>query len=331
MTTKFDPRRRAATFGLLGFAATCALPARAQDTWLSGKPIRLVLPFSAGGAGDITARQIAQAMSLQLKQPVIVDNKPGAGGIIGSDFVAKSPADGYTLLIAGNGFIASALLRPKMPYAETDLVPVASTNNPPSVIVINPSSPIKNLKDLQVYAKTRPGGITFGTAGAGSTGHFVAEMLKSALGVPVTAVHYKSGSETVTAIIGGQIDLASEAPVAVQGYLRSGRLRGLAITNDKRLASLPDVATTAEQGFTTIRMQHWGGIFAPRGTPPAVLDRIAEAWNAGFLADAKLRSEFEANGSYQTGSGTRTEFEEFLRSEKQRLGKIVADSKMTLE
>lgn len=315
---------------VLAFLGACALPAFAQSGW-PDKPIRLVLPFSAGGAGDITARQIAQAVSLQLKQPVIVDNKPGAGGIIGSDFVAKSPADGYTLLIAGNGAIANALLRPKMPYAETDLVPVASTNNPPSVIVINPSSPIKNLKDLQAYARTRPGGITFGTAGAGSTGHFVAEMLKSALGVPVTVVHYKSGSESVAAIIGGQIDLASEAPVAVQGYLRSGRLRGLAVTNDKRLASLPDVATTAEQGFAAILMQHWGGIFAPRGTPPAVLDRIAAAWNAGFLADAKLRSEFEANGSYQTGGGTRAEFEQFLRSEKQRLGRIVADSKMTLE
>ena len=314
----------------LTFLYACALPAFAQGNW-PDKPIRLVLPFSAGGPGDITTRQIAQAVSLQLKQPVIVDNKPGAGGIIGSDFVAKSPADGYTLLIAGNGAIANALLRPKMPYAETDLVPVASTSNAPSVIVINPASPVKNLKELQAYARTRPGGVTFGTAGAGSTGHFVAEMLKSALGVPITVVHYKSGSESVTAVIGGQIDLASESPVAVQGYLRSGKLRALAVTDDKRLASLPDVSTTAEQGFAAVRMQHWGGVFAPRGTPPAVLDRIAAAWNAGFLADAKLRAEFEGNGSYQTGNGTRAEFKQFLRSEKQRLGRIVADSKMTLE
>lgn len=314
----------------LSFLCASTLPGFAQSGW-PDKPIHLVLPFSAGGPGDITTRQIAQAVSLQLKQPVIVDNKPGAGGIIGSDFVAKSPADGYTLLIAGNGAIANALLRPKMPYAETDLVPVVGTNSTPSVIVINPSSSIKNLKDLHLYAKTHPGGITFGTAGAGSTGHFVAEMLKSALGVPVTVVHYKSGSESVAGIIGGQIDLASESPVAVQGYLRSGRLRGLAVANDKRLASLPDVATTAEQGFAAIIMQHWGGIFAPRGTPPAVLDRIAAAWNAGYQADPRLRAEFEANGSYQTGGGTRAEFEQFLRSEKPRLGKIVADSKMTLE
>ncbi len=314
----------------IAFLSASAFPAFAQGTW-PDKPIRLVLPFSAGGPGDISTRQFAQALSLQLRQSIIVDNKPGAGGIIGSDFVAKSPPDGYTLLIAGNGAVANALLRPKIPYAETDLVPVIATNSSPSVIVISATSPIKTLKDLQAYARTRPGGLTFGTAGAGSTGHFVAEMIKSALGVPVTVVHYKSGSETVTGIIGGTINLASESPVGVVGYLRSGKLRALALADDKRLASMPDLPTTAEQGFGAVRMQHWGGIYAPKGTPVAVLDRVAAAWNMAVGSDAALRAFLETNGSYVTGTGTRAEFEQFLRGEKQRLGKIVIDAKMTLD
>ena len=314
----------------IAFLSASAFPAFAQGTW-PDKPIRLVLPFSAGGPGDISTRQFAQALSLQLRQSIIVDNKPGAGGIIGSDFVAKSPPDGYTLLIAGNGAVANALLRPKIPYAETDLVPVIATNSSPSVIVISATSPIKTLKDLQAYARTRPGGLTFGTAGAGSTGHFVAEMIKSALGVPVTVVHYKSGSETVTGIIGGTINLASESPVGVVGYLRSGKLRALALADDKRLASMPDLPTTAEQGFGAVRMQHWGGIYAPKGTPVAVLDRVAAAWNMAVGSDAALRAFLETNGSYVTGTGTRAEFEQFLRGEKQRLGKIAIDAKMTLD
>jgi tripartite-type tricarboxylate transporter receptor subunit TctC len=244
--------------------------------------------------------------------------------------VAKSPPDGYTLLVAGNGAVSNALLRSKMPYADADLVPVVGTNTAPSVLVINPASAIKSLKDLQAFGKSSPAGITFGTAGAGSTGHFVAEMLRAALGVPVTVVHYKSGSETVTAIIGGQIDITSESPVGVTGYLQSGKLRALAVADDKRLAVLPNVATTAEQGFASIRMQHWGGFFAPRGTPPAVLDRINTAMQTAFATDTTLRAQFEAGGS-QSIPGSRAEFDQFLRNEKQRLGKLVTDSRMTME
>ncbi|MBT2322243.1 tripartite tricarboxylate transporter substrate binding protein [Variovorax paradoxus] len=238
--------------GLTVMAATKA-PAYAQGTW-PDKPIRLVLPFSAGGPGDITARLIAQGLGKQLNQSVIVDNKPGAGGLIGSDFVAKSAPDGYTILIAGNGAVANALLRTKMPYADSDLVPVVEGNTAPSVMVASASAGFRDLKELQAYGK-RKGVITFGTAGAGSTGHFVGEMVSAALGVPVTIVHYKSGSETVNAIVGGQIDMASEAPVGVMGYVKGGKLRAVAVTDDKRAAVLADVPTTTEQGFPTIHRQ----------------------------------------------------------------------------
>ena len=304
------------------------MPALAQGTW-PDKPIRLVLPFSAGGPGDITARLIAQGLGKQLNQSVIVDNKPGAGGIIGSDFVAKSAPDGYTLLIAGNGAVANALLRTKMPYADSDLVPVVEGNTAPSVMVASASAGFRDLKELQAYGK-RKGVITFGTAGAGSTGHFVGEMVGAALGVPVTIVHYKSGSETVNAIVGGQIDMASEAPVGVMGYVKGGKLWAVAVTDDKRTAVLADVPTTTEQGFPAIQMQHWGGLFAPRGTPPAVLDRIAAALDTAFKTDGAMRAQFEANGS-RVGGGTRAEFAQVIAREKQRLGKIVSDARMSLD
>jgi tripartite-type tricarboxylate transporter receptor subunit TctC len=313
--------------GLTVIAATSA-PAHAQGAW-PDKPIRLVLPFSAGGPGDITARLIAQGLGKQLNQTVIVDNKPGAGGLIGSDFVAKSAPDGYTILIAGNGAVANALLRTRMPYADSDLVPVVEGNTAPSVVVASASAGFRDLKELQAYGR-RKGGLTFGTAGAGSTGHFVGEMVGAALGVPVTIVHYKSGSETVNAIVGGQIDLASEAPVGVMGYVKGGKLRAVAVTDDKRTAALPDVPTTTEQGFPTIQMQHWGGLFAPKGTPAAVLDRIAAALDTAFKTDAAMRAQFAANGS-QVGGGTRAEFAQVIAREKQRLGKIVSDARMSLD
>ncbi|MGO4330224.1 tripartite tricarboxylate transporter substrate binding protein [Cupriavidus sp. 2TAF22] len=308
--------------------ALAGLPAFAQPRW-PARPIRLVLPFAAGGPGDITTRMIARALGAQLGQSVIVDNKPGAGGIIGTEFVAKSAPDGYTLLIAGNGAVANALLRPKMPYADSDLVPVVSTNAAPSVMVAGSAAPFSDLKSLRAYGKAR-GGITFGTAGAGSTGHFVAEMVQAALGVPVTLVHYKSGSETLNAVIGGQIDLASEAPVGVMGFVRGGKLRALAVADDQRAPSLPDVPTTVEQGFAGIRMEHWGGIYAPRGTPGPVLDRIAQATQAAFQGDAALRAQFETYG-YRPVAGTRVEFTRFIQQEKARLGKIVHDAQMRID
>ncbi|WP_039016024.1 Bug family tripartite tricarboxylate transporter substrate binding protein [Cupriavidus sp. IDO] len=327
------PARRnvLAGLGMLALASTALLPGHliaAQPQW-PNKPIRVVLPFSAGGPGDITTRFIAHALGKQLGQTVIVDNRPGAGGIIGSEYVAKSPPDGYTLLVAGNGAVANGLLRVRMPYAEGDLVPVVSTNSAPSVMVAGSAVPFRDLKSLQAYGKAK-GGITFGTAGAGSTGHFVAEMVGSALGIPVTLSHYKSGAESLNAVIGGQIDLASESPVGVVGFVRGGKLKPIAVTDDKRALALPDVPTSAEQGFPAIRMQHWGGIYAPKGTPAQIMDRVAQAMLAAFQGDSDLRAQLEKYG-YRPETGTRADFTRFIETEKSRLGKIVRDSHMTLD
>lgn len=329
MTSGFNPRRRTATLGLLGFAALAALPARAQSPWPADKPIRLVLPFSAGGPGDTNVRAMAQAQGKVLKQTIIVDNRPGAGGIIGSDFVAKSAPDGYTWLSAGNGAVANALLRPKMPFAETDLVPVVGTTSAPSVLVTHPDLPAKNLKELQAWARTK-GRLNFGTAGSGSTGHFVAEMVQLALGVPVTLVHYKSGSQTINAILGGEVDLASEAPLGVMGFVQTGKLRALAITARERSGLMQQIPTTAEQGFPTILMQHWGGIFAPKGTPPAILNRIAEVTVRAYKEDPELLALTERGGA-QPLLLVRVDFEKFLADERARMAQIVKASNMTVD
>jgi tripartite-type tricarboxylate transporter receptor subunit TctC len=323
------PDRRSFCLGLLALAGAAAVPARAQEPWPGGKPIRLVLPFSAGGPGDTNVRAMAQAQGKRLNQTIIVDNRPGAGGIIGSEYVAKSAPDGYTWLSAGNGAIANALLRPKMPYAESDLVPVVGTSTAPSVLVTNAGVPVQNLKELQAWARAK-GRLNFGTAGSGSTGHFVAEMVESALGVPVTLVHYKSGSQTVNAIVGGEVDLASEAPIGVAAFVQSGKLRALALAARERTGPLKQVPTTVEQGFPTILMQHWGGIFAPKGTPATILDRIAEVTIAAYKEDADLVAQTERGGA-QPMLLPRAAFERFLQEERARMAQIVAASHMTLE
>jgi tripartite-type tricarboxylate transporter receptor subunit TctC len=299
----------------------------AQDAWPS-KPVRLVMPFSPGGPGDVNARIFAEGLRKILGQVMIVDNRPGAGGIIGADFVAKSAPDGYTFLLAGNGAITASLLHRKMPYADSDLVPVARSETTPSILVANAKSGLKSLKDLQAHAHKNKG-ITFADAGSGSTGHFVANMTQVALGIDVTIVHYKGGSDSVNAVVASHVDVASEATLAVLSHIRSGRLVALAVASDRRSATLPEVPTTAEQGFPSIQMQHWGGSYAPKGTRTAILDKM----NAAINATSKLpevRARFEAV-SYESSPGTRADFESFIASERQRLQKIVVQQNMTAD
>lgn len=316
-------RRRLILASCASALAAAAATAAAQ-TWPE-KDLRMVLPFSAGGSADITTRIFAAGLARQLGRQVMVDNRPGAGGLLGSDLVAKSPADGYTILVAGNGFVTLPLLRARMPYAEGDLIPVTAINTTPSVLLAGAAGP-KSLKELQALGRSR-NNLNFGTAGVGSTGHFVAEMVRDALGIPVTVVHYKSAAEVTTALIGGQIDAASEAAVAAHNYVRSGKLNALGVTAEARSGLLPAVPTTAEQGFDGIQIQHWGGLFVPRGTPPAVIDRLHAAAQAAMRDDGTLRSQF-ASAGYEPLLGSRADFENRLAAERQKLARIVADSKM---
>ncbi len=311
---------RFATAVLLGAAAVSSF----ADTWPS-KPIRFVVPFGPGGANDLVARAVAESVSKQLGQPIIVENKPGAGSVLGADIVAKSAPDGYTFLTPAAGVVTNAMIRPKMPYKEDDLVPVAMLTVSPSVIVVPVDSPIKDLKGFMAAAKVAPG-LNFSTAGTGSTPHFVAEMLKLKSMAKIQVVPYKSGSEGMVAVIGKQVDATSESSAIVLPQIKGGKLRAIASTWSRRIAALPDLPTAQEQGFPNVVIGHWSGVFAPKGTPVEILDKMNRAVDAA-LKSSELRARLIPQGIDPIG-GTREEFVKFIASEKARLGPIAKAADM---
>ena len=311
---------RSAAALLLGLLALSAQ----ADTWPS-RPIRFIVPFGPGGANDLVARAVAEAVSKQLGQPILVENKPGAGSVIGADFVAKAAPDGYTFLTPAGGVVTNAMIKSRMPYKEEDLVPVAKMSVSPSIIVVPVDSVIKDLKGLIAASKAGPG-LNFSTAGTGSTPHFVAEMLKLKSGAKLHIIPYKSGSEGMVAVISKQVDVTSEASVVVLPQVQGGKLRAIASTWSRRIAVLPDLPTAAEQGYPGVLIGHWSGVFAPRGTPEAILDRMNRAVDTA-LKSIELRARLIPQGIDPVG-GTRAEFVKFLAAEKARLGPVAKAADM---
>jgi tripartite-type tricarboxylate transporter receptor subunit TctC len=306
-------------FSFLLCTALC-IDARAQTAPWPAKQIRFIVPFSPGGANDLMARSAALGASQHLGQPIVIENKPGAGGTIGADAAAKSAPDGYTFLISAAGVISNSMIKRNMPYQDSDLVPVAMIGLAPSVILVAPNSPYKTVKDL-VEASRAAGGLHFATAGTGSTPHFVAEMLNTRYGAKLDPVPYKSGSESTTALIGGQIAGTSEASIVSLGYLKSGKLRGLATTWIKRIDAYPNLPTAAEQGFPEIRIAHWAGLHAPKGTPVEILDKMSAAIDAA-MKSAVVVDRLTPLGIQPMG-GSRADFERFVVEERARLSATV--------
>ena len=315
-------RQVAKRFLVLTFALV-ALAARAE--W-PDHPIRWVVPFSAGGANDLIARAAAEGVSKRLGKPIVIDNKPGAGAAIGAEYVAKAKPDGYTFLIGAAGVVTNSLIRKDMPYKDEDLIPVGMIAVAPSVIVVHPSVPAKNLKEFIAWGKTQPNGVSWATAGTASTPHFVAEMLKEAGLANLTVVPYKSGSESVTAVISGNVSATSEASIVVLPQIRAGKLKAIANTYDKRMSAVPELMTTTEAGFPGVKIGHWAGLFAPRGTPDAIVERM----NAELLAVVKSK-DFQDKlvpSGIEPAPYTLAAYTAFLNAERERLGRIARNSKM---
>jgi len=308
----------------LSVTALGPLGAQAADTWPS-HPITVVVPFAPGGANDLIARLYAKKIGEQLKTNIIVENRPGAGAVIGTGYVAHSKPDGYTYLVGSNGTVTNTLIRSDQPYKDSDIEPVAMMAILPSVIVTHPSNPATNLREAVENAKKAGRKLNFSTAGMGSTPDFVGAMSKLATGMDMQIIPYKSGAENVAAVVGGQTDMTSEASMVTLPLIQAGKLKALATTWD-HMSAAPDIKTTAELGFPAIRIGHWEGLYARAGTPADILDKI----NAAVLQASKSPEVLEVLNKYSIVPGTmnRPDFVKFTQDERVRLGKVVKDANM---
>src|SRR5690349_19920914 len=313
---------------LLASAAALALltcgAARAE--W-PDHAVRWIVPFAPGGANDLIARAAAEGVSKRIGKPVVIENKPGAGALIGADYVAKAKLDGYTFLIGAAGVITNSLVRKDMPYADSDLVPVGMIAVAPSVIVMNPAVPASNLREFAAWAKQQAGnGVSWATAGTASTPHFVAEMLKEAGVTNINVIPYKSGSEGVTAVISNNVAATSEASIVVLPQIKAGRLKALATTYETRITAAPSIPTTKEAGFPGVQIGHWAGLFAPKGTPPAIVERM----NSELVAAVKSR-EFRDRlvpSGIEPAPYSLAGYVAFITAERERLGGVARRANM---
>ena len=305
------------TLALLLSLATAASGVGAQ-AWPAAKPIRLVIPFPAGGATDIIGRQVAQKLSVALGQQVVVDNKPGAGGAIGSDLVAKAPADGYTLLMATSSTHSiGPVLNPKMPYdAVKDFAPVSHIANAPSVLVVGQNFPANTARELIDLVKRNPGKYNFGSSGIGTYPHLSAEMFKWRAG-GLFAVHipYRGTGLVITDLVAGQIAFLMDSIVSAQTHIRSGKVKPLAVSGTKRSATLPNVPTLQEVGVPGMEFGNWFGMFAPAGTAPEVVSRLNRELNA-MLKAADFVEGLDKVGAEPAG-GTPEQFAKTYRDESE--------------
>src|SRR5258706_1794227 len=255
-------------------AFACASATAIADTW-PGKTITIIVPFPAGGTTDLITRPITQKLSQALKQPVIVDNRGGAGGTLGAGLAARAAPDGYTLLVgAVHHTIATSLYR-KVPYSfERDLAPITVLAFVPNIVVTHPSVQAKNIQELIALTRTKPGGVTYGSAGSGTSHHMAAELFKSMAKVDMQHVPYKGGGPMMQDLMGGQIDVAFETAASATPPIKAGKIRPLAITTAKRSSVMPDLPTVAESGLPGYEVLTWYGLLAPAGTPKEIVARL---------------------------------------------------------
>lgn len=292
----------------------------AQD--YPSKPVRLIVPFPPGGSVDLVARLVGKSLSESFKQPFIVDNKPGASGNIGAEYVAKSPADGYTLLVGSAGvFAANQYLYANPPFDPQQVFsPIMRIVDQPNILVVNPSFPAKSVKELIALAKEKPGKLNFGSASVGSAQHFSAEVLMQQTGIALLHVPYKGGAPALTDLMGGQIDFLFDTSPTALPYVKSGKLRALAITSSQRSRLLPDVPTMKEAGLPNFEVVTWTGIAAPAGTPKNIVDKINAAIKTALRGE--LSKQLEETSLIPAGDSPEA-FREFIRKDAENYARLV--------
>lgn len=322
---------RQASAALLCLAAISGWQHAAAKDW-PAQPVRVVLPYPPGGASDVTARLLSAKLSQAWGESVVIENRPGANGIIASELVAKSAADGYTVLMANLGPNAiNPAVYSKLPYDSVkDFAPVILVTTVPLIIVTAANSPIKDLRQLIAMAKDKPGEITFGSAGNGASNHLAGELLNTMAGVKMAHVPYKGDAPSLTDVLGGQIHVALPTALAGMPQVKSGKLRALAVTSKKRLPSLPDVPTVDEAlGINGYEAVSWGGFMVPTGTPPAIITKMNAEFNKA-LQYQDIREKLLAQGAEIVG-GTPESFDAFLRAELAKWKKVADSAKVRLD
>ena len=310
------------------FALFAASAAQAQT--YPDRPIRLIAPFPAGGLADVLARAVGDEMNKTLGQPVIVENRAGAGGNTGADAVAKAAPDGYTLLMASAGILtANPFLYAQMPFnVETAFIPVSNVADMSMLVVVNPKVETKTLKEFVALAKAQPGKLNFGSPGIGTTGHLGLAMLMHAADLKIAHVPYRGAAPAITDLIAGQIDGVVDNPPTVISHIQSGTLWPLAVAAKERLALLPDVPTAAEQGVANYEASSWFGIAAPAGTPPAIIARLHQAIAAAVRTPA-MQERFGKSGARLIGDSSK-EFAARIGAERVMWGRIIKAANITL-
>ncbi|MEI8265748.1 MAG: tripartite tricarboxylate transporter substrate binding protein [Betaproteobacteria bacterium] len=301
-------------------------PCLAQDAWPS-RPVRMVVPFAAGGSTDVVARMVGQRLSSLWGQPVVIENRAGAGGNLGADAVAKSVGDGYTLLMASGSVTINPALYKKMPFdTRKDLAPITNVAQGPMLVVVKDGSPYKSLKNLIAAAKAQPGSINFASAGVGSQIHLAAENFAEAAGVDLQHVPYRGEALGYTDLAAGQVQMMVGNFAAASALVGPNRLRALAVTSKARMAQMPDVPTAHEAGLPGFENVGWFGLFAPAGTPASVIQKVQRDV-AGVMAETEIKARLYVQGMSPAVNST-VEFTRQLDQELERWAKVVAARKL---
>lgn len=293
------------------------------------RPIRMIVPFAAGSATDTSARLYAAELTKQLGQQVIPDNRPGAGGAIGMQFLAKAAPDGYTIAYAGAGPLAiNRSISSNLPYdVEKEILAISQAVSAPLMLAVSPTLPVKSVKELIALAKARPGQLSNGSAGTGTVGHLAGEYFKSRSGIDILHVPYKGGAQAATDVMSGFVQLMFDPASGVAPHVRSGRLRGLAVTGPTRTKAFPELPTVAEAGVPGYEVTTWGGIIAPAGTPRPIIVKLSE--EVGKAAKAPTLVERYAALGADPVTSTPEEFTAFIRNEFIKWAKVVKFAKIT--
>ncbi len=317
------------TLGLL--TAVSAGAAHAASDY-PAQPIRMIVPYVAGGAADITARVVAANMARTLKGTIVVENKPGANGMIGTDFVAKAAPDGYTLLLDASGpLVVNPSLYKKTPYDPLKaFAPISQITSYQYALVVPEQSPIRSVDDLIAAARQKPGAMTYGSAGLGAGGHLAGELLAIQTGTELTHIPYKGNAQALTDVLGGQLAFTFDTTVTATPHIQSGKLRAYAVTGPRRASSLPDIPTLQELGYKDFVVTQFQGLLAPAGTDPAIIAKLHDAV-VKSVQDPDVVRKLATEGGNEIVAGTPEEFARQLRDDLQRYRKLIADANIKAE